>query len=423
MSSIFKITKAWKCQECAKSFRSKKKFDQHTEMTSHGKFKDVKSKEWYYKYKDDRGKFRTKKGYTDKSETQKKANQMTQVAYEIKIGTRKRETEGDRASSQCLKEHKEAYIQWGMAHGGKNNKGWDKVHLRKMKSHLKWWFEKADWKIYLDITLQVAEKILQTKGKQLIEKKVGDEITYSKIAGKTVEHYKNDLNSFVNWLRTQYRIKDDHPLEGLTCWDTSVKDPRRDLTLDEVSRLIKASSFSRGTVYLTAAITGLRSEELCDLTDINYSYADSCFKIGSDHNKERHDAVVILIPKLLNERLKKYVEQRGSYDRLFKFDFAHAVRWFDADCVKAGIPKRAFGGKVVFHSLRDTSVNLAIDAGADPKTGMVLSRHSTADIYLKKYAKRKNDKMLDVLNLMDESIASGIEKLSSVGIKERKKQA
>jgi integrase len=339
---------------------------------------------------------------------EKEGHRLAYEAYEIRIGLRNPPLPQDHKKYAPLEKHIKDYLEWGRHHGGKNNKGWDEEHIRKVESQLEFWLKKSKWKRYLDINVVGAEKILQKKSMEVRKVKVNGQVIERKLAGKTINHYRTTFKAFVSWYRKFYQIKEADPLFGLTPWDVSVTDPRRDLSLEELGRLIKNSPPERAIIYLTAVITGLRREELRDLQDENYSYHDSCFKIDSDHNKEREDHLLIPLPQVLNEKLKKYISSRGKFPRLFNFDFNKASFFFDLDCKKAKIPKYSFGGKLVFHSLRDTQVNLGIDLGADLKTGMSLSRHATTDIYLSKYAKRKKDKILQVMEKIEDSITKEI---------------
>ena len=260
---------------------------------------------------------------------------------------------------------------------------------------------------HLDIEVGEAERVLVEKSKETYVVGKGENARTKTIGGKTVEHYRNDFKSFICWYRNRFNVYVD-PFKSLTGWDKSVKEPRRDLTIEEVGRLIRMSPFERGTIYWCAVVTGLRRGELSALTDDSYSYNDSLIYLSSDEDKERESRVVYL-SNSLNERLKKYIEWRGVCNRLFAFDFGHAIRYFDADCKVAGIEKVNSRGKVVFHSLRDTQINLGIEIGLDHKTGMELSRHKTIKIYLDKYAKRKNEKIIDAINSIGELVDNSID--------------
>lgn len=368
-------------------------------------FKRGKDKVYTYRYLDYKNKWRSvKTEFTKKESAKEEAKFMAMQQHKIRIFMMPEPTAQDGVNSDSLQIHLDNYLQYGEAHGGKFRKPWDSEHIRKLKAQITWWLAKTGWGNYAEINVRKAERILQKKSLEtrLIQgKKV-------KITGKTVNHYKTALVSFVNYIRKEFQINGDDPLAGLSGWDTSVTYKTRDLTLDELKSLLKVAPVERRLIYLTAVITGLRREELSNLTGENYDRNKACFALKSGENKERMENVRIFLPPGLNEDLKSYVKKRGRYPKLFKFNFERAAELFDLDCKTAGVKKETKEGKVVFKSLRDTHVNLVIDLGADVKTGMSLSRHKTAAIYLGNYAQRKDGKLQEMTKKLENSIIKGL---------------
>lgn len=368
-------------------------------------FKRGKDKVYTYRYLDYKNKYRTvKTKYTKKKYAKADAEYLAIEAHQIRIGMRPEPLAQDCVDTENLQIHLENYLEWGKAHGGKFRKPWDSEHIRKLQAQITWWLIESGWGKYKEINIRKAERILLKKSQQtrmIKGKKV-------KITGKTVNHYKTALVSFVNYIRREFQINGDDPLAGLSGWDTSVTYKTRDLTLDELKRLLNAAPIERRIIYLTAVITGLRREELFNLTDKNYDKKKACFLIKSDENKERRENLTIFLPENLNKYLQLYIKNRGKWPKLFKFNFERAAELFDLDCLKAGVKKETREGKLVFKSLRDTHVNLVIDLGADVKTGMSLSRHKTAAIYLGNYAQRKDGKLQEMTKKLENSIIKGL---------------
>jgi len=81
---------------------------------------------------------------------------------------------------------------------------------------------------------------------------------------RTVNHYLQTAIAFCNWCVGQRRME-KNPVKHVS--KTTVTEPRlarRALTAAELDRLVKVDA-NRGLIYLTAALTGLRREELATL--------------------------------------------------------------------------------------------------------------------------------------------------------------
>lgn len=67
------------------------------------------------------------------------------------------------------------------------------------------------------------------------------------------------------------------------------------------------------------------------------------------------------------------------------------------------------GGKVDFHSLRTTFVNLVLESGAGIKEAMDLARHSTPDMTLNVYGRSRWERKAELVDSMAETVFSDME--------------
>jgi integrase len=181
--------------------------------------------------------------------------------------------------------------------------------------------------------------------------------------------------------------------------------PRRALTEEEFTRLVEAarnaparpeskrsiqegaksrrpeqrlSGPDRADLYLVLVYTGLRINELTDL-QVSSVRLDAA-KPGIDlpavpGSKRREDRFIPLRADLVG-LLRPRVEGRAPTDRVFDVP-ADLIKRFNADCKRAGIPKRDERRRTVdIHSLRMTFNTWLAKAGVAPRIAQELMRHS-----------------------------------------------
>ncbi|KAB2910886.1 MAG: hypothetical protein F9K30_22195 [Dechloromonas sp.] len=148
------------------------------------------------------------------------------------------------AAKQPLEEHLKAFLADARARGRAENT------LAKYEHGLRKLFTRCGWKTIPDVT---APSFCEWRAKCGLKPKT-----------------KNDalLNAatFFNWLKKQ-RIVSDNPLAHVGRADTSLTPQfRRALTPDEARRLLAAAPHARAVVYLVLMETGLRRNELNQIT-------------------------------------------------------------------------------------------------------------------------------------------------------------
>jgi hypothetical protein len=75
----------------------------------------------------------------------------------------------------------------------------------------------------------------------------------------------------------------------------------------------------------------------------------------------------------------------------------HQYRCFSLDLEVAGIPKITPKGKLDFHALRVTYINLVFDSDISVRDAQALARHSTPDQTLNVYGRPRDDRMAEAV--------------------------
>jgi integrase len=220
--------------------------------------------------------------------------------------------------------------------------------------------------------------------------------------------------SFVNWCVGVSRMA-SNPFARMSKanLDADRRRQRRALTPDELRRLILAAQNApgrpethtaegddrtprrpverltgdeRGRVYAILAGTGLRVGELAELTvaDVHLDARTPHIDLPARLTKNGEDATIPLRADLV-ELLRRRVEGRPPDAPLYRIP-ADFIKRFNADCKRAGIPKRDRRGRTVdLHALRTTFGTHLAAAGVPLTTAQKLMRHSdpklTANIY------------------------------------------
>ena len=299
-------------------------------------------------------------------------------ADEIRHGIRKPRTVADVASLRPIQTSLDEFLMWGKGQGGRGGRPWSPVHARNREFHLGVLRDRMGLRTLGDITLQGAEKALRT---------LQDEGR----CGKSLNNYREAIRAFVSWCRRR-NLMDSDPLDGLVRFDATVQDPRRDLLAEEVGRLLEASPPERALAYYVAVTTGFRYRELRSLRVGDLNAATATVRLRADYAKNRKETTGFL-PSDLAAALSRANTGRSETDPLLPGLSRNYDHNFYADLERAGIPRRSFRGKVSFHSLRNTYINLIGDLGGDLKTIQELARHSDPRLTLNVYSKRKDERL------------------------------
>jgi integrase len=187
--------------------------------------------------------------------------------------------------------------------------------------------------------------------------------------------------------------------------------PRRALSEGEFQRLLEAarnaplrpagkdrsdsrrpaqrlSGSERADVYTILVHTGLRINELADVrvADVRLEGRIPGIDLPAVVDKRKKPGFIPLRADLV-DLLRSRIEGLGlsPADRIFDVP-ADLIKRFDADCKRAGIPKRDERGRVVdIHALRMTYNTWLAKAGVHPRIAQELMRHSDIKLTTKVY--------------------------------------
>jgi len=175
------------------------------------------------------------------------------------------------------------------------------------------------------------------------------------LAARTVNHYLQGMNSFLNWMVKPAKRLKENPLKDVEKVDErgQKKRVRRAFTDEELVKLV-AGSGPRGIIYFTAARSGLRQEELRQLVWGDVRLDDKIPKIivRAETAKNKREEPVVLVSEIV-EALKLYRPVTWSAkDLVFKKGVPRASR-LKVDAERVGVAYKDGEGRYAdFHSLR-----------------------------------------------------------------------
>src|SRR5262245_6631591 len=161
---------------------------------------------------------------------------------------------------------------------------------------------------------------------------------------------------------------------------------RRAFTDEELRKLVQGSG-PRGVIYFTAARTGLRQEELRQLTwaDVNLEAAAPFVIVRETSAKNKKEERVCLVPELVEELRSHRPPNRAPGDLVFPNGIPRAGR-LRADAEANGIPYRDELGRYAdFHALRYTWATFLQRNDVPQRFAMKLMRHSDIKLTSKVY--------------------------------------
>ena len=206
------------------------------------------------------------------------------------------------------------------------------------------------------------------------------------LSPKTLNEYLNALNGLMNWLRKQGKIE-KNPLANVTKVDLRGRQLKRRAFTEAELVLICEKAPARRLLYLTAAFTGLRQNELRQLvwSDTHLDEERPYLLVRAKTTKNRKTSVLPLHPKLASELIDKRSSSTHRSENIFKVRNGFC-RIFTRDLARAQIPPiDDTGRKADFHSLRYTFATRLAVSGISQRVTQELMRHSdpslTANVY------------------------------------------
>lgn len=222
----------------------------------------------------------------------------------------------------------------------------------------------------------------------------------SSLKAKTLNDLRAALSVFFAWL-----VEQGFASENLFASVKAVKLPprdsqfRRSLSFAEMGRLLAVAPPHRRLVYLVAAFTGLRRNEMMNLrwTNLHLDEAAPFVRVPASIAKNRREASLPLVPDVV----AALRAQRPADVSPFAFvlrGLVPRVPTFKKDLAAAEIPfADAFGRRVDLHALRVTYGTQLTVAGVAPREVMELMRHSALHLTMNLYTDAAQLKLSDAV--------------------------
>jgi integrase len=299
-------------------------------------------------------------------------------------------------------EAKVEYLAWGKAQGGRGGRPWGPTHLRNRTSQLTWWGEQLGDSLD-DIHLAPVEALLRD---------LQDGRT-----PKTIANYAETIAAFCDWCVERGYLAND-PLKDLQPSDTTPQSRRRAMTIDEITQLLNVCVPHTRLLLETAFLTGLRANELRNLTVGHLDLKRGGLMLDAAWTKNRKPGFQPL-PAFLVERLHGFAgEAAALYEKMYKrgggtckavkhallYVPSHPARSLDSVLGAAGIPKVTPAGKIDFHAVRLAYINLVIESGVTVKEAQVLARHETPELTMNIYGRAREERLWAVVEQVARAI-------------------
>jgi len=202
----------------------------------------------------------------------------------------------------------------------------------------------------------------------------------------TYNYYLGAFKQFCKWAESDHRITQS-PIRSLAKIKVGKHDTiqRRALDVAVLIDLLESTASQprgfgltgpqRATVYRLACETGLRANEIRNLTVSSIDFEKATVSVSSAYTKNKKVAVLPLRPDMLAE-LKPYVDGRMPHTQLFHLT-RNTSEMLRTDLLMAGIPfVDESGRKFDFHALRHQTGSLLAASGVSPKVAQQIMRHS-----------------------------------------------
>lgn len=235
---------------------------------------------------------------------------------------------------------------------------------------------------------------------------------------QTSNAYVKALRSFANYLIKKRKILATNPFDDVPLLnaDNHRTYERVPFSVAELWQLIDyvrdcgrslrlLPALDRAMLYLTAAYTGFRLNELGHLTP-------DCFRDVGDtrvvvlkgkHNKNGRDAVQPL-PSKVADMLFDFVTTKKPNERIWPrtgFFVAHSSEVIEKDIKRAGLPRLPQGQVRDFHTLRTTYITMLALSGVSMQHAQRLARLSSSSIMMKHYTRLGLTDLQNEVNRID----------------------
>jgi len=232
------------------------------------------------------------------------------------------------------------------------------------------------------------------------------------ISAQTFNFYLQTMKQFCKWMVQDQRASES-PLEHLKGLNvhTDRRHDRRTLEPDEVRRLLEATvaamvrfgmtGYERYLLYRFATETGLRANEIRNLTVGSFDFKKLHVTVNAGYSKRRREDVqylkpdtALLLQEFFKDKMPNVKAFGGNYKQLTKrtsdmirADLAETEkRDSEEKVIKEAIPYIDDSGRYAdFHSLRHTTGSLLATSGVHPKVAQSIMRHSDINLTMSRY--------------------------------------
>ena len=222
-------------------------------------------------------------------------------------------------------------------------------------------------------------------------------------SARTANQHRMSAIAFGTWLEER-KILDHNPFKRVSkqAEASDRRLVRRAATPVELQKLFDAAPPHRAAVYVAFALTGLRRNEMRQMTWGDLDLADGTIRVRAEISKSGKEATIPLHPQLAAVLAASRSPKAGDDDPWFK-ELPRA-KTFYKDLAVAGIAKfNAAGKKLDVHALRGTlGTNLARRGVPMPVVQRLL-RHASMETTAKYYT-----------HLEVEDLRSGVERMPDI---------
>jgi integrase len=347
---------------------------------------------WTARYKDAGGKWRSRKGYASKAETERLARHLEDEASKVRAGLVDPRAQSRReAELRPVADHVEDYRRALLA------KGDTARHAAHTAGALRRVLADANVRTLGDLDpVRVQEALGRLKAVR---------------SARTCNHALGAVKAWAAWLHDAGRLAEvPRGLRKLAKYNEEAdrKRVRRALTPEQLDLLIAATEagptivatrpgrgqrpsgmltgLDRAILYRLAAGTGFRANELRTLTPecFRLDGEDPSVVVRAAYAKNGREAVQP-IRRELADRLRPWLATREPGVPVLAVPVRTAEMLAD-DLRRAGIPYRDAELRVAdFHSLRAAYITGLVRSGVDPATAQRLARHSDVRLTLSTY--------------------------------------
>lgn len=346
---------------------------------------------WRFTYRDRHGRRRKGTGTTSKVETQKLSQEVQ--ARERMIRKGQLPDDGPCKVDRSFDEVRNEYLTWGKMCGGRGGRPWGPVHERMRQTHLAWWEDALTLRLVSDL--------------DGCQPQVEQALSRIDRAPKTVANYAEAIHSFCEWCVDRDYL-DVNPLRRLRRLNTEPLESRRAMTPEELQKILSVADKEAALTLKVALGTGLRANELRNLTVGQLDVVNLQLHLNPDTTKNRKRGSQPLSVGLVAE-LQEACKGKNLTDPLLVVN-SHPSRVVDRLLEKVGIPKDIPGvGKLDFHACRTTFATMLFESGASLKEAQTLMRHSDPRLTMNTYAKVREGRLGEVADRIGQ-IVDGTER-------------